>query len=96
MQPGMPDINSAEPSSNETDQATVQGFALEKIAMAMKTPPGAVPGSFHTAVLLTMHIALSVIVNCLRGIPVPFFRALMHWLLSIDIVHQLSDGREDR
>ena len=60
----MSDTNSTEPSSNEIDQAPVEGTALEQTAMvpgevvsevaAANAPPGVVPGSFFATVFLTI------------------------------------------
>ena len=98
----MSDAESTASSSTETDQARVEESAYEQTVTAtaetesempvMNAPPGIVPGNFLATIFLTVHISLNAIVNYLRMIPIPFFRGLMWWLTSIDIVNRLSDG----
>ena len=54
----------------------------------MNAPARVFPGKFLAKILLTIHISFNAIANYLRTIPVPFYRGLMLWLISIDIVNR--------
>ena len=57
----------------------------------MNVPSGVITGNILATVLRTLRISLIGIVDYLSLIPVPYFGALLYWLISLEIINELSD-----
>ena len=51
-----------------------------------------VSDNFLSTVFLAIHVSLSGIVTYLRMIPDEFFRILMYWAITLDVINELSGG----
>ena len=77
--------------SSSTGNSQDEAPAPDPVGGQGAAPPGIVPGSFFLTIFLTIHLSVVEIVHSLRQIPIPSMRSYLYFMVSVNVMHQMTD-----